>query len=102
MRLLTFLNSRGFLVETLSQAVQPPRNRLARRIAAAGGEGDAYTVDELCARHRISRGLLYALWREGKGPAFMKLGHRRLVSAESAARWRQQIEAETAALSAAE
>jgi transposase-like protein len=94
--LLTCFNNRGFPVEGLDVAAEKPRNRLARRIAAATG-ADAFSVDELCERHGICRSLLYALWREGKGPARMKVGGRTLISVEAAARWRQQVEAETAA-----
>jgi len=57
---------------------------------------DAFTVDEFCQWHRICRSLLYALWREGRGPARMKVGTRTLVSTEAAAEWRRRIEQETA------
>jgi hypothetical protein len=80
-------------VEQLNEA---PSNRLARRINTATGV-DAYTVNEFCERHRICRAHLYGLWREGKGPARMKAGCRTLISVEAAARWRQQVEDETAA-----
>jgi hypothetical protein len=76
-----------------------PRNRLSRRIAAATG-ADAFTVDEFCERHRICRSLPYALWRQGRGPARMKVGTRTLISAEAAAEWRRRTEAETAAVGA--
>lgn len=83
----------------LNVAAEKSRNRLARRVAAATS-ADAFTVDELCERHRICRSLLYALWRKGKGPARMKVGRRTMISVEAAVRWRQQVEAETAALNA--
>jgi hypothetical protein len=86
-------------VRGLNVAAEKSRNRLARRVAAATSE-DAFTFDELCERHRICRSLLYALWRKGKGPARMKVGRRTMISVEAAVRWRQQVEAETAALNA--
>jgi predicted DNA-binding transcriptional regulator AlpA len=33
-----------------------------------------YTVKEFCEAYAISRGTLFSLWREGRGPKFMKLG----------------------------
>lgn len=53
----------------------------------------AYTVDEFCESHRICRAQLYNLWNQGRGPRFMKNGVRRLITAEAAADWRQQMEA---------
>ena len=53
----------------------------------------AFSVDEFCRAHRISRGSLYNYWAAGIGPKFMKVGHRRLISAEAAAEWRRQCEA---------
>jgi predicted DNA-binding transcriptional regulator AlpA len=56
------------------------------------GDRDAYGVDEFCKRHGISRAYLYLLWKRGVGPRFMQIGGRRLISAESAAAWRRQME----------
>jgi hypothetical protein len=49
---------------------------------------NAYTVDEFCYSHRVSRAKLYLLWQEGRGPRFRKLGKKILISAEAAAEWR--------------
>jgi hypothetical protein len=57
----------------------------------------AYTVEEFCKSNRISRTNLYELWKQGCGPAFMKNGVRRIISAESAAEWRRAMEARAAA-----
>ena len=51
-----------------------------------------FTVDEFCAAHRICRTRLYALWRAGQGPRYMKNGPRRRISVEAAADWRKQME----------
>jgi hypothetical protein len=51
----------------------------------------AYSVDEFCDAHRISRGYFYVLLREGKAPAILKLGRRTLVTAEAAADWRRRF-----------
>lgn len=57
----------------------------------------AYSVQEFCREHSISRGLFYRLLREGRGPAVIKAGRRTLISHESAAEWRRRMERESAA-----
>lgn len=52
----------------------------------------AYTINEFCAAHRISKAHFYNLCARGQGPAVMSAGKRRLVSAEAAAAWRRQAE----------
>jgi hypothetical protein len=54
-----------------------------------------YTVQEFCQAHRISRGQLYALWREDKGPRRFRVGSKVLIAAEDAAAWRRQSVAAT-------
>jgi hypothetical protein len=60
------------------------------------GPPAAYTVDEFCTAHRISRGLLYKLWREGKGPRFFLAGTKRRISNEAARDWRGEGENDAA------
>jgi hypothetical protein len=63
-------------------------------------ERDAYSVEEFCRRHGISRAYLYLLWRRGEGPRFMQVGARRLISKEAGADFRkaaEKIPASTAA-----
>ena len=62
-----------------------------------GTEGDGmeqatYTVDEFCQAHRIGRAFFYELLKRGDAPACIKLGRRRLISKEAAAKWRRQRE----------
>jgi hypothetical protein len=52
----------------------------------------AYSMDGFCEAHSISRAMLYNLWSEGTGPKFFHVGSKRLISKESAARWRQERE----------
>jgi hypothetical protein len=52
----------------------------------------ADTVAQFCERHRISRAFLYVLWAQGRGPRYMQVGTRRLISDEAAAAWRRQME----------
>jgi hypothetical protein len=65
----------------------------------------AYTIDEFCQAHRVSRAKLYELWEEqktadqpfGKGPRFFRVGAHRRITNEAAADWRMASEAEVAA-----
>jgi len=61
-------------------------------------DADAYSVDEFCARHRISPQLFYKLKPKGLMPATFNIGARVLISEEAAAAWRR--ERETAAQAA--
>ena len=56
-------------------------------------EPQAYSITEFCKRHSISRGLFYVLDQEGKAPATMSVGRRRLISKESADQWRREMTA---------
>lgn len=60
------------------------------------GHRPASTVAQFCDDYCISRTHFYQLIKDGKGPDLMKLGRRTLISAEAAARWRKQIEFDSA------
>jgi hypothetical protein len=64
----------------------------------AANDADAYSIDEFCARHRISPQLFYKLKPKGLMPATFNIGARVLISKEAAAAWRR--ERETAAQAA--
>lgn len=51
-----------------------------------------YDVQGFCEAHHITRGFFYKLLKEGKGPRLMKVGRRTLITAESGADWRKQME----------
>lgn len=53
----------------------------------------AHSIDEFCRDHNICRAFYYKLKAAGKGPVEMYVGARRLISDESAAAWRKQMEA---------
>ncbi len=55
----------------------------------AGDEKLALSIAEFCARHSISVAYFYELRKRGLAPRVMRLGTRRLISVEEAARWRQ-------------
>ena len=57
---------------------------------------NAYTIEEFCKSHKISRGTFYNLAKDGRGPVIMKVGSRTIISAEAAADWRRKMEANTA------
>ena len=56
----------------------------------------AFSIDEFCAEHGISRATFYNLKKAGKAPLEMHVGTRRLISIEAAAAWRRQMEAQAA------
>jgi hypothetical protein len=60
-----------------------------------GGKA-AFSIDEFCAGHGISRAMFYVLKKTGKAPVEMKVGTRVLISIEAAAAWRRQMEVEAA------
>jgi hypothetical protein len=53
----------------------------------------AYTIDEWCAAHRLSRRKFYDLQEQGVGPRLMRIGSKVLISVEAAADWRAEREA---------
>lgn len=55
-------------------------------------ERAAFSVDEFCAAHTITKPLFYKLMKNGQGPRIMKAGTRTLISIEAAADWRRAME----------
>lgn len=53
----------------------------------------AHSIGEFCRDHNISVPFYYKLKATGKAPVEMHVGARRLISDESAAAWRKQMEA---------
>jgi predicted DNA-binding transcriptional regulator AlpA len=60
-------------------------------------ETAAYSVDDFCRAHGISRGMFYKLRRQGKAPREMSVGTHIRISKESAADWRREREADAQA-----
>ena len=56
----------------------------------AATDADAYSVDEFCARHRISVQLFYK--NRKQMPRTFNVGARVLISKEAAAAWRRERE----------
>lgn len=55
-------------------------------------ERAAFSVDEFCAAHTITKPTFYKILKAGQGPRIMKAGTRTLISVEAAADWRRQME----------
>ena len=53
----------------------------------------AYTIDEFCKAHRISRAHYFNIKKIGLGPREMRVGSRVTISGEAAAAWRRDREA---------
>lgn len=56
---------------------------------------EAFSIDEFCLRHCISRAFYYKLREDNRGPREIKIGTRVLISKEAAAAWRREREAAT-------
>ena len=56
----------------------------------------AFSITQFCTTHGISRALFYLLVRDGTAPATMVVRGRRLITAESARLWREQMTVSTA------
>ena len=53
---------------------------------------EAWTIDEFCQSHAISRATFYNLRKRGTAPRIFKVGARTLISADAAAEWRERME----------
>ena len=51
----------------------------------------AFSIAEFCTAHGISEAFYFELQKTGKGPKVMRVGTRRLISIEAAARWREAM-----------
>jgi hypothetical protein len=68
------------------------RPEITGRKPSQSSEADAYSIDEFCARHRISPQLFYKLKPQGLMPVTFNVGTRVLISREAAAAWRRERE----------
>jgi hypothetical protein len=66
-----------------------PMARPERTGKAPAASADAYSIDEFCTAHRISRGLFYKMRAAGTGPREIHAGTRVIISREAAEEWRQ-------------
>jgi hypothetical protein len=87
------------MVRTQSTKKIKPRERAVKKVVAPR-EPDIpptalITIDEFCARNRITRPFFYRLLHSGLGPATLKLRKRRLISPEAEDAWRREAERRT-------
>jgi hypothetical protein len=78
----------------------PPADRRRQRTHQPfnyDAEGDCFTIEEFCLRHRISPQLYYKMKQKGLTPREFRVGARVLISKEAAAEWRKEREKESAA-----
>lgn len=61
---------------------------------------NAFSIQEFCDSHRISRAKFYLLLKENLAPKLMHVGRRRLISNEAATEWRRQMEVDSEATQA--
>jgi hypothetical protein len=54
-------------------------------------ELDAYSIEEFCRRHSISRGTYFNMRNAGKGPREAHILGRVLITKEAALEWREKI-----------
>ena len=69
--------------------VPQSRKRMPRN---CGPPSLAFTIQEFCDAHRISRAHFYNLKRRGLSPLETDVGGVIIITAEAAARWRKQRE----------
>jgi hypothetical protein len=60
-------------------------------------EADAASLATFCKRHSLSLSMFYKLAGQGLAPTTFKVGARTMISKESAAQWRREREAASAA-----
>jgi hypothetical protein len=75
--------------EVIGRKVVPSGKRRRNR----GPATHAFSVQEFCDAHRISKARYYELKQQGLTPVEMVVGKRRIISHEAAERWRREREA---------
>jgi hypothetical protein len=70
-----------------AKIAQVPRKKNRRN---RGPPTHAFTIQEFCDAHRISRAQFYGLQQRGLAPDVTRLLDKIIITFESAARWRKQ------------
>src|SRR5262245_6656143 len=83
------------MVRTNKRTKKKKRKRIMPR--APPPDAGAFTIEDFCALHRLSRAMYYKLKEQDKAPREIRLGTKVLISREAAAEWRREREAEAAA-----
>jgi hypothetical protein len=72
------------------------RRHAVKRAVPPRKPDDDYSIEEWCAKRRISKVHFYAMLKAGLAPKTMKLKKRRTISPEADAEWQRERERETA------
>ena len=80
---------------THSTAEKPRKKRGPLPDPGYTGPPLVFTIKTFCSAHPMSAAKFHALVAEGKGPRLMRVGRRVYITAESAAAWRAEREAES-------
>jgi hypothetical protein len=88
--------SRRSIAATLPRSEAHARER-RRRDAVTSQPPAALSIAQFCAAHQISESSYFKMRAAGLGPQEIQVGRRRIISLESAAAWRAEREAATAA-----
>jgi hypothetical protein len=76
-----------------SAAAQPKKPKPERKKRDRGSSSYAFTIQEFCDAHRISRAQYYKLRALEQGPDEARAGDRTvIITVEAATRWRRQRE----------
>jgi hypothetical protein len=63
-------------------------------------DGPSYTIALFCKAERISRSMLYALWKQRLGPRYYTAGTHRRITEQARRDWHREAEAHVAKLRA--
>ena len=55
-------------------------------------EQKLYAIHDFLNAYPISKASLYRLWRKGRGPKIIRIGHRTFISVKSAEEWVNGLE----------
>ena len=69
-----------------------PVETLRRRAQSEEATQQAFSIDQFCGRNLLSRGMLYKLWKQGKGPRYLMVGAVRRITAEQERDWHRSLE----------
>jgi predicted DNA-binding transcriptional regulator AlpA len=58
---------------------------------------ESFSVNEWCARRRVSRSFFYEMQQRGEAPRTYRIGNRQRITTEADAEWIAKREAEAAA-----
>jgi hypothetical protein len=77
-------------LEVTSQAQAPSAERAKKQKRILGPPSHAFTIQEFCDAHRISRSQFYRLREHGLGPKEKSVLGKTIITAESATAWRRK------------